>query len=106
MGVVGSVDENALTRYCVTWVRWRQAIQLIEKGGSVQIYKDETGKVKTIQPSAFHSIARSLADELSRLEQAFGLTPSARSRIEVTAAPAIAPEAKDRFFTPLKIANG
>ena len=84
MGLLGAVDENALARYATTWTRWRQALQLIEKGGEVVVYKDEAGKVKAVQPSAFNSIARSLAEELSRLEQAFGMTPSARSRIEVT----------------------
>lgn len=106
MGMIGSIDENALTRYAATWTRWRQALQMIEKGGEVMVYKDEDGKVKSVQPSAFNSIARSLADELSRLEQAFGMTPSARSRIEVMMPQATGePIGKSRFFdAPLRIA--
>ena len=101
MGLLGAVDENALARYATTWVRWRQALQMIEKGGEVVVYRDEQGKPKAVQPSAFNSIARSLAEELSRLEQAFGMTPSARSRIDVApAAPTTQPIGKSRFFDP------
>lgn len=101
MGLLGSVDENALARYATTWVRWRQAMQMIEKGGEVVVYRDEAGKAKAVQPSAFNSIARSLAEELSRLEQAFGMNPSARSRIEVTPPPSAVSEPKGRFFSGL-----
>lgn len=102
MGLLGSIDANALARYATTWVRWRQAVAMIERGGEVVVYKDETGRVKAVHPSAFNSIARSLADELSRLEQAFGMNPSSRSRIAVDPpAPAAALEGKSRFFGDL-----
>src|SRR5690606_12656013 len=98
MGLIGSVDGNALARYASTWVRWRQAVQLLEKSGEVVVYKDEQGKVKAAQPAAFNSIARGRAEQLDRLEQSFGMNPSARSRIEVTPpAPASKePEGKGR----------
>jgi P27 family predicted phage terminase small subunit len=107
IGVLGAVDENALARYANTWTRWRQAVQMIEKGGEVVVYRDELGKPKAVQPSAFNSIARSLAEELSRLEQAFGMNPSARSRIDVAMPLAAAePQAKSRFFDPpMRIAH-
>jgi P27 family predicted phage terminase small subunit len=106
MGLLGAVDENALSRYATTWVRWRQAISLLEKSGEVVVYRDEQGKPKAVQPSAFNSIARSLAEELSRLEQAFGMTPSARSRIEVQPpAPPVEADGKSRFFGPVKLAQ-
>ena len=64
------------------------------------------GKVKAVQPSAFASIVRNLSEELSRIEGAFGMNPSARSRINV-APPAPAAESKSRFFddTPLRLAE-
>lgn len=103
MGLIGNVDSNALARYASTWVRWRQAVQMIERGGEVVIYKDDAGKVKAVQPSAFNSIARGLAEQLDRLEQSFGMNPSARSRIEVTPPPVAAsePQGKNRFFDGL-----
>lgn len=106
MGLLGAVDENALVRYATTWVRWRQAVTMIEKTGEVQVYKDGDGKVKAVQPSAFSSIARGLSEELSRIEQSFGMNPSARSRIEVAPATANDADGKSRFFeTPMRLAQ-
>jgi P27 family predicted phage terminase small subunit len=107
MGLLGAVDSNALTRYCSTWVRWRQSVALLEKSGEVTVYKDEAGKVKAVQPSAFASIVRNLGEELGRIEAAFGMNPSSRSRINV-APPAPATEAKSRFFDdppPMRMAE-
>lgn len=98
MNLIGVADGNALTRYAITWVRWRQAIQLVEKSGEVVVYRDDEGKPKAVQPSAFHAIARSLAEELSRLEQQLGMNPAARSRISCAPAAAPASDAKSRFF--------
>lgn len=101
MNLVGSADTNLLTRYCLAWVRWRRAVQALEAniGAEVFIYKDEKGKVTSVQVSAFNSLARSLSDELSRAEQQLGMTPSARSRIEVTATPNTPkPDGKSKYF--------
>lgn len=100
MRLVGSADSNLLTRYALNWVRWRRIIQTLaaNPGAEVATYKDEAGKVKSMQVSALHSVARSLGDELSRAEQQLGMTPSARSRIEVQMPAAPAPESKSRFF--------
>lgn len=100
MGLLGAADQNALARYASTWVRWRQAVQMVERGGEVTIYKDEDGRVKSIQPAAFASIARGLAEQLDKLESAFGMNPSARSRIEVAPPPVAGStaESKSRFF--------
>ena len=101
MGLIGTADSNALARYASTWVRWRQTVQMIEKAGEVVVYRDEQGKPKAVQPSAFNAIARGLAEQLDRLEQSFGMNPSARSRIEVAPPAAPASEPKNRFFDAL-----
>lgn len=106
MGLIGAADANALTRYAVTWVRWRQAIALVEKSGEVVVYRDEQGKAKAVQPSAFHAIARSLGEELSRLEQQLGMNPAARSRIECAPPAQPASDNKSRFFEePMRLAQ-
>jgi P27 family predicted phage terminase small subunit len=108
MGVVGQIDGNALARYASTWVRWRQAVQTIEKSGTeVAVFRDAEGRVKAMNVSPLTNVARSLAEELGRLEQAFGMTPSARSRIEVSPANVVADaNAKARFFdSPLRLAT-
>ena len=68
MGLLGAADQNSLARYASTWVRWRQAVQMIERGGEVTVYKDDAGKVKAVQPAAFASIARGLAEQLDKLD--------------------------------------
>ena len=104
MGLIGAVDENALTRYVTTWLNWRRAVQMIEKTGDVLAAKDSEGKPK-IKRSPYVDIAATLAAQLDKLEQAFGLTPSARSRIEVAPAPSQTND-KSRFFdAPLRMAQ-
>lgn len=108
MGIIGRIDGNALARYARTWCRWRQAEQMLEKGGPVVSQKDRNGKVCGLIPSPFIGIAAGLAAELSRLEQAFGMNPSARSRISVAPAPEAKPSGPDksRFFdAPLRVAQ-
>lgn len=99
MGVTGRVDANALTRYSVLWVRWRSAEQMIAKTGEVFPLKDENGKLKYLQQSPYVAIARSLSEQLGRLEDSFGMNPSSRSRLNVTTS-AVNPteNSKARFF--------
>jgi P27 family predicted phage terminase small subunit len=108
MGLVGGADSNLIVRYCITWVRWRRIVQTLvsNAGAEVATFKDEAGKVKSMQTSALHSVARSLADELGRCEASLGMSPSARSRIEVAPAPAAA-DPKERFFDdpPMRMAT-
>lgn len=98
MGVVGSVDGNALARYATTWMRWRQAVQMIEKGGEMMIVRGDDGKPTGVKPSPYIYLARSLAEQLDKLEAAFGLNPSARSRITVSNPPEFRDQDKSRFF--------
>lgn len=109
-GVAGAQDSNLITRYVTVWVRWKRVcLALIANpGAEVATYKDEAGRVKSIQVSALHSIARGLGEELGRCESALGLTPSARSRIEAAPpAPVAEPEGKSRFFDPpLRLTGG
>lgn len=105
MGVVGSADSNLLVRYVCAWVRWRRVSQVLvaNAGAETAVYKDADGKIKAVQVSALHTIARSLSEELSRAEAALGMTPSSRSRMEVamptTPATTASPEkSKSRFF--------
>ena len=104
MGVAGAADGNAITRYCVAWVQWRRLSQalLTNPGAAFQTYKDADGKVKNIQVSAMRSMVRSLGEELSRAEQTLGMTPSSRSRMDVSMPPAPTgaepTKSKARFF--------
>ena len=83
MGLATIIDSNALMRYCVALVRWRKAVKFIEENGEAYPLKDKHGKVTYLQQFPQVSIAHKLSLELLRLEQQFGMTPSARSTIDV-----------------------
>lgn len=106
LGILGSVDANALARYAVLWVRWRQAEEMLKKTGDTLAIRDREGKVKTVVASPHVAIARSLSEQLGRLEGEFGMTPSSRSRIEVQPpAPPAEADGKSRFFEPVRLAQ-
>ena len=84
MGVLTRADGNALSRYCRLWSRWRKAESFIDEHGECYPLKDEEGKIKYVAPWPQVSIANKLAQQLTRLEQEFGLTPSARARLQLS----------------------
>ena len=97
-GVLQVVDANSLARYVETWVQWRQATQFIRDKGTTYALKDENGQTKYLQQFPQVSIARNLAIQLTRLEDAFGMNPASRSRVEVVK-PKDETNTKGRFFT-------
>jgi P27 family predicted phage terminase small subunit len=84
LGVLSSTDGNAIARYCQAWSDWRKCCDFIAKRGMVYTLKGDDGKAKCLQQFPHVSIRNKLQLELTRLEQEFGLTPSARSRIQVS----------------------
>jgi P27 family predicted phage terminase small subunit len=83
MGVLARIDRYALTRYCQLWARWVKAEQFIQKYGETYPLKDENGKVKCFMPWPQAAVIATLSQQMMRLEQEFGLTPSARTRLRV-----------------------
>ena len=96
--VLTRIDRNALTRYCQTWSRWKKAQLFIQKHGEVYPIKDDNGKTKCLMPFPQVAIVNQLSATLRGLEQEFGMTPSARSRISVTIAPRQTDNRNARFF--------
>jgi P27 family predicted phage terminase small subunit len=104
MGVLTKIDGNALTRYCQLWSRWKKAELFIQKHGDTYPIKDEAGKIKCLQQFPQVTIAHKLAALLTRLEQEFRLTPSARSRITLPPGQGITQPLlndKSRHFKPI-----
>ncbi|MHC4222602.1 MAG: phage terminase small subunit P27 family [Planctomycetota bacterium] len=83
MGVLTRIDRNALVRYCVLWARWRKAEEFLRDHGETHVVKDAQGQVKGLRPYPQVRMANQIAEQLLRLEQQFGMTPSSRTRIEV-----------------------
>jgi P27 family predicted phage terminase small subunit len=82
-GLLTRIDRNALARYCQYYARWKRAEQFIQQYGSTYPIKDERGQVKCFALFPEVAIASKLGQQLTRLEQEFGLTPSSRSRISI-----------------------
>lgn len=99
MGVLTRIDGNALARYCRLWSRWRKMEDFIDEKGEMYPLRDEKGEVKCFQQWPQVAIAHRLALQLTKLEQEFGMTPSARARIQLTGtAPQATRTDKSRFF--------
>jgi P27 family predicted phage terminase small subunit len=98
LGVLTKIDGNALARYCRLFVRWRQCDAFIREHGESYETTDQNGRVTSYQQYPEVGIVNKLSVLLLRLEQEFGLTPSARARIEVDVEPPRGADDKERFF--------
>ena len=83
IGVLTIIDGDALATYCQIYSRWKEAEEFLAKHGSVYPLRDDQGQVKYMQQFPQVAIARHLAQLTKTYQQEFGLTPSARTRIEV-----------------------
>lgn len=99
MGVLTRIDRNVLARYCRTWSRWREAEKFLDAHGTTYALKDESGRVRCMMQFPQVAIAHKLCQQLTRMEQELGMTPSARTRINA-ATQATSQSNKSRFFSP------
>lgn len=97
LNVLTEIDGNALARYCSLWVRWRRATAFLEKNGETYPLLTNEGAVRCLQQYPEVAVVNKLSVLLLRLEQEYGLTPSARTRIHV-AVSAPPDDGKSRFF--------
>ena len=98
MGVLTLIDQDAVARYCHLWVRWRAAEDFIKKHGEMYPLKDDKGRTKCVQAWPQVATANKLAQQLTRLEQEFGLTPAARTRIHIQVPVTHIDDRKARFL--------
>lgn len=83
MRVLTDADHNALTRYCRQMERWEAAEAFIRAHGETFARKDADGRVLEIVEFPEVGRAQRLSDSLLRIENHFGLTPSARASLKV-----------------------
>ena len=96
MGVLTIADGNALARYCTALAQWREAEMFLQKYGLTYPVKSGNGTVKCFFQWPQVAIVQKLSLVLTRLEQEFGLTPSARTRIEID--PGFKPKRQSDFY--------
>lgn len=88
MRVMTIADANALHRYCVIWARWARLTDKLALEEADEFYESTGDKgQKVIKEHPQVKICAKYADQLLRLEQEFGLTPSARAGMQVNAGP-------------------
>lgn len=93
MRVFTAADTDAWTIYCRTWACWMRAKAKCEQFGRDNITTEpdpadpSKRRIKWTQPYTWSVEERSLANDLRRLQQEFGLTPSSRSQVDIHDSP-------------------
>ncbi len=83
MGILQKIDGPLLCRYCQTWAKWKTVAEFLDKYGDTYIIKDAQGQPRIFMPFPQVAMFSKLSNNLSRMEQELGMSPSARSRIQV-----------------------
>lgn len=98
MNVGKRIDGAALCRYARYWVLWRQADKVLATRGQTMEITTKQGSYEKARPEV--SMVVKYAAILDKLDQQFGFTPAARTRL-TTNAPTTEKKAKDRFFAKI-----
>lgn len=85
MGIVTLADGPALTVLAQAWAEWREARGTIQDEGAYYERRSEAGVV-SLQRHPAVGIASDAWRRIATMLAEFGLTPSARSRLEVAVA--------------------
>ncbi len=78
MGVLTQVDGAAFAGYCQAYARWKEAEEFLTKHGT--IFKTPSGYIQQV-PQV--SIAQTYLKVMKDFCSEFGLTPAARTRIQI-----------------------
>lgn len=82
LGLLSAVDEPAWAACCETWGRYLDAVEILKKHG--QFYKVKTREgATTWRKHPAVEVAKGLLPELQRIWASFGMTPAARSGMDV-----------------------
>jgi P27 family predicted phage terminase small subunit len=84
MGVMTNADVDTIARYCTMHEQFVKYLDQCRRGLDVLVIRDDAGKVKYMQSTPAATMLSKLAASMLRIEQEFGLTPSARSGLSAT----------------------
>ena len=92
MRVFTEADVDAWAVYCHTWSKWLEAKDKCKQFGRDNVMMepdpnrtDGRMRIKWTQPHSWAVDERSLRNDLRRMQQDFGLTPSSRSQVSTHA---------------------
>lgn len=98
LGLLTSVDEDALARYCAAYALWRETLASLADGKTVLPIRDENGVVVSYKDKPEVGRLIKLTEQLNRLGREFGLSPAARAGL--SSGEAKKPiDGKARFFS-------
>jgi P27 family predicted phage terminase small subunit len=80
-GVMTEADVPTLARYCTMFEQWLRYLAEVRAGNDILVILNDDGSVKYQQSSPAATMQQKLATSMLRIEQEFGLTPSARTGI-------------------------
>lgn len=100
IGVFTRVDSATFARYCDLWEKWKAARDFITDKGTCYPIKNFEGEVIGLQRYPQMNDYNQLSQQITRLEQEFGMTPSSRTGIQTVGhkEPSIV-NGKSRFFS-------
>ncbi len=78
LGLLAKLDRSTLAAYCMAWARWVEAEDKLREGGL--IVKSPNGY--PIQ-NPYLSVANQAAKQMQSFATEFGLSPAARSRLDI-----------------------
>lgn len=84
MRVITPADVEAIARYCAMYEQWVKYLEQMRRGLDVIVLRDKDGKVRYMQSSPAATMFVKLAASMLRIEQEYGLTPSARTGISTS----------------------
>jgi len=87
MGVMTNADVDTIARYCTMHEQFLKYLDQCRQGLDVLVIRDQSGNVKYTQTAPAATMMMKLAVSMLRIEQEFGLTPSARSGLSATKPP-------------------
>lgn len=82
VGLISNADIDALARLCDATVDYIEMTKTIAEEGYMVEYINKAAKTNKV-PHPFLAKKKALHDQMLKLEQEFGLTPSARARLAI-----------------------
>jgi P27 family predicted phage terminase small subunit len=83
MGVLTRLDGEALGAFCDCLERYVEAVEFLEKNGSVIVVRNDKGEFKFTQAAPQVGIAAKMLDQMTRIGSEFGWSPASRARLSV-----------------------
>lgn len=83
MGVLTRVDGPAFASFCDCFARYVEAVEFLDKNGSVIVVRDDKGTFKFTQPAPQVGIAKKMLEEMRAIGAEFGWAPAARARLSI-----------------------